>query len=71
MTQNILTALVVSGTILYAIWRIYRIYISKNRKPLDGCFGCPSASVCKAKELNAAMDKKNEGCEKPERLNRS
>ncbi len=68
MTQDILTGIIVIGTVLYVIWRIYRIYISKNRKPLDGCSGCPSASGCKAKELKATMDKKNEGCAEPERL---
>jgi len=68
MIQNILAASVVFITILYVIWRIYKLYITKNKDHMQGCNGCPSSSMCKIKELETAMEKKKEGCAEPERL---
>ena len=68
MIQDVLAIIIVSGTVLYVVWHIYKIYISKNRKQDQSCMGCPSGSACHLKELKSTIEKKKEGCENPERL---
>jgi len=68
MTQEIIALLVFSGTVIYVLIRVIKLFRKGSKNNNIGCEACPSAQSCQLKELKENLEKKKQGCEHPEQL---